>query len=397
MLLPRPTLPLPSLFKATIVCGLLAAALVLPNAAAAQTRTVPEDFFSMNWDVFLAAQHSQASQDAQFARMASSGVESVRAAFAWAYAQPQRHGPISFAVTDNIVELAVAHNLPLLPTVTFAPRWARQSSAAQSPPKYASDYAAYLTALIGRYGPSGSFWSEHPSLTAMPIRYWQIWNEENLQWQWTIPRGQDYAPQYVHLLQVSYRAVKQADPGARVVMGGVANNTPAILDHLYKHGIHGYFDVIDLHPYTTSAREVYRLVSASRAKMRAHGDGSKPLWVGELGLPASKGRDHSNNPVQTTDSGMAAFLKASYVDLIRGIHSLGVTRVYWYDWASGYKDKKGNFFDYAGLFQWRPNQSAKARPAYRTFLQLARQYEGCQKTSTAECAQPNPYGSAARR
>lgn len=374
---------------AALACALGSAA---PTLAQSSSSSVPDNFFAMNWDILLAAKHSPSSQNVQFGHMAAAGVEAVRALFIWSDAQPDKGGGYSFAQTDALVRLAAEHNLSLLPTVMYAPTWAAISSAPGAPPRHPADYAAYLTALIGRYGPGGSFWSDNPDLPAMPIRAWQVWNEENLGYQFSLHRGEDYGPIYARLLKVSYKAIKQADPGAQVVLGGIANDTPAIIEHLYKSGIHGYFDIVDIHPYTTTARGVYELTAETRAKMRANGDGRKPIWVGELGLPASKGRDNSKNLVQTTDKGMAKFLTGAYTELIHAIHSLGVARVYWYDWASQYKDKKGQFFDYAGLVQWRVGQVSKPRPAFKDYVELARKYEGCQKTTTAQCVQPsNPY------
>ena len=57
-----------------------------------------------------------------------------------------------------------------------APAWAARNPAVpSSPPRDPADYAAFLTALIGRYGPAGLFWQAHPELRPQPIRRWQIW------------------------------------------------------------------------------------------------------------------------------------------------------------------------------------------------------------------------------
>ena len=86
-------------------------------------------------------------------------------------------------------------------------------------PRRSAPYAAYLTALVGRYGPKGSFWRENPRIPKMPIRTWQIWNEPNLAYYWRQP----FAATYVSLLKVAHAAIKQADPGAKVVLGALTN------------------------------------------------------------------------------------------------------------------------------------------------------------------------------
>src|SRR5436305_1087415 len=275
----------------------------------------------------------------------------------------------------------VVTGLGVWPGVSEAPDWARQqANAPYSPPRDPRDYASYLTALIGRYGPSGSFWSEHPELPRLPIRAWQIWNEPHLGFQWTIPSGQDWASGYASLLATAYMAVKQADPGAQVVLAGLANESPGFLKKLEVAGIHGHFDVAAIHPYTRAPGGVLSLVRRFRSVMHRYHDGGRPLWVTELGLPASRGRAHSSNYLQTTDRGMASFLIHAYADLVAAFRSpaLRVQRAYWYTWASAYS---GNIFNFTGLFRYPAGGSPAAVPAYRAYVHAARRYEGCQKTA----------------
>ena len=104
------------------------------------------------------------------------------------------------------------------------------------------------------------------------------------------------------------------------------------------------------------------------------------------GLPASKGRDDSKNPLQTTDEGMADFLTTSMEKLIAGQSTpkVAVSRVYWYNWASVYCC--GDIFRYTGLRQYDPrNQSLRDKPAYSAFVESARRHQACVKTSTGTC------------
>jgi hypothetical protein len=41
-------------------------------------------------------------------------------------------------------------------------------------PKSNPPMASYMTALVDRYGPHGSFWSENPQLPRIPIRMWEL-------------------------------------------------------------------------------------------------------------------------------------------------------------------------------------------------------------------------------
>ena len=369
--------------------ALLVALIVLPLAAAsaAGARSVPQDFFGANWDGEMSLSAPPSLQEQQFQRMATSGVETARASFLWDMAQPNQNGPFDFTASDAVVQMGAEHGITILPVVILAPDWARATPDEPfSPPKNPSDYANYLTALIGRYGPTGTFWLEHPELPRLPIRAWQIWNEPHLQFQWTIPKGADFAPGYVALLKAAFNAVHAADPGAQVVLAGLANNSPRYLKRIYKAGARGFFDIAAIHPYTAKSSGVITLVERFRKVMNQFHDGGLPVWITELGLPASKGKVHSSNFLQTTAKGMARFLSKAYQLLVRKQRSslVRVSRVYWYTWASGYNQT--DIFRFTGLFRYRGGDSLTAQPAYSSYVQSAKRYEGCTKSDTGACS-----------
>lgn len=359
---------------------LLLLALAFPAAAGA--RSVPQGFYGMVYDGGVTSA-PPAVQDAQFARMARAGVESVRTVFSWSDAQPVQGGPADFSHTDQLVGDAAAHGIDLLPVVIYAPPWARQdSSLFNSPPADTAGYTAYLQALVARYGPSGSFWAEHPELPKRPLRTWQVWNEPQLHFQWNAP---GFAQGYGALLQASYKALKAADPGCRVVLAGATNLSWQIIAQLYKQGgIHGFFDVVAVHPYTATPAHVVRIVQLVRGVLRSHGDGRVPIWVTELGFPASKGKVRSNNTLQTTPRVATRRLTQTYNLLAsrRRDPSLLVGRVYWYTWASSYRGP--DIFSFSGLFRFN-GASFQPRLQLAAYAQSARKHEGCVKTAAGRC------------
>ena len=62
-----------------------------------------------------------------------------------------------------VVGDAARERITVLPTVLYTPQWdaVTTDNGVDYPREYAP-YAAYLTALIGRYGPKGSFWRDNP-------------------------------------------------------------------------------------------------------------------------------------------------------------------------------------------------------------------------------------------
>jgi hypothetical protein len=339
--------------------------------AAAQAR-VPATFFGTMWDGAIAQTAPQATQDREWERMATTGVRAGRATFEWVNIEPER-GKYDFTTSDRLVRLAATHDVELLPVVLYAPRWARENRTNfVSPPKRPADYARLMGTLVRRYGPDGSFWAANPKLPRRPLRAWHVWNEPHLDFQWDGRAGDDWAKDYGRLLRYAYRAVHRADPGARVVLAGLTNRSYVNLNHLYRRGhIRGSFDVAALHPYTTEPSGVVHLIRRFRAVMAHNGDARKPLWITELGLPASRGRFRTKSDLQTTDRGMARFLSRSYkaIAAARAKPATRVERAYWYTWASVYCCEQ---FRFSGLLHYDEDGGVRAMPALRALRATVR-------------------------
>jgi hypothetical protein len=366
------------------VAALVAVLLASPAPAAAQ-RDVPQSFYGVNYDADIALRATPQVQDGEWDLQARSGVETTRVVFSWNRTQPGQNSPPNFAETDAMVARAVRGGIDLLPVVIEAPEWAREDLVAyHSPPEHPQDMATYLVRLIERYGEKGTFWTQHPELPKRAIRNWQIWNEPHMRFQWDSRKP--WAPAYGRLLRVVYKAVKRADPGAKVVLAGMSNASWTFLAEAYKKGrIRGYYDVAALHPYTRKASGVITISRRFRTIMKRNRDGRKQLWITELGLPASKGKRDSRSLLQTTDEGMADFLTTSMEKIIayRRSRNVRVSRVYWYSWASTYTD---DIFRFTGLREYDPrNQTLRDKPAYAAFVESARRHQACVKNSSGAC------------
>jgi hypothetical protein len=348
-----------------LTAALATLALAAPAEAA---RNVPRGFYGVSYD----GEVRNASADVQaraWRQMAANGVESARAVFSWADAQPDEGGAFDFSATDRVVEDAAEHAVELVPIVMETPIWARKRITHWYPRRTAT-FAAYLDALVARYGPGGSFWTEHAEVPERPLRSWQIYNEPG--------RSKRYGP----LLRTAYAVVKDADPGADVVLAGLTGTEAGapwdILRYQYRRGgIAGYFDVAALHLYTGKAENVAEGVRLFRKVMKRRGDGRMPIWLTEFGITASKGRTtapRSQRTLRTTDAGMADFLEDAYRDLARDDRRLGLTRAYWYTWASSYEEGAG-IFRFAGLNRFADGRF-EAKPALASYRRSARRDQG---------------------
>jgi hypothetical protein len=326
--------------------------------------------------------------------MASSGVENLRFVANWSYAQPypswaevpasQKSDfvdaggvPTRFDRLDEIVAAAAQHRLSLLPTVLYAPGWdaAPVSDTSYPQPSSVIPYANFLTALIHRYGPDGTFWHTHSP--RVPIRSWQIWNEPNLSVFWP---QQPFVSGYVALLAAAHAAIKAADPGARVVLAGMPNYSWRSLQQIYAvPGAARLFDVVAVHPYTHDPAGVITILRKIRHVMDASGDRRKPLIADEVSWPSSLGQTPHNDGYDfaTTQRGQARNIAALLPMLARDRHQLGLLGFDYYDWA-GAEQRGGRVFDFAGLFRFTPS-GLVAKPAFHAFRRAALAMEGCRR------------------
>jgi hypothetical protein len=343
-----------------LTAALAALAFAAPVAAA---QPVPKGFYGVSYSGPLRDAPDEV-QAAAWSRMAANGVESARTVFSWAGGEKTADGGFDFDLTDRQVASAAEARIELLPIVMETPLWARAREANWWPER-ARDLGDYMTALVGRYGPDGSFWAERPELPERPIRRWQIWNEPGP------------SKHYMPLLRAAYRHVKDADPGAKIVLAGLTGTfegTPwDVLRYQYRHGIKRWFDIAALHLYTGKAENVAKGVRLFRRVMKHNGDRRKPVWLTEFGITASKGRTTApsyQRTLQTTDGGMATFLEDAYRSLARKHQRLRLARAYWYTWASSY-EPGADIFEFAGLNRYADEQ-LDARPALATYRSIAR-------------------------
>jgi hypothetical protein len=343
------------------------AALCLPAGAAAK---VPRDFFGVMANGPLDA--PTFALDAESAAMRSAGVGTERMEIAWDLVEPKK-GQYDFALTDRKVLAAARARLDVLGLIVRSPAWAaRHPGQPFSSPRDPDDYAAFAKVLVARYGPKGSLWAAHPEVTARPVRAWQVWNEPNLAVYWT---EQPFMRGYARLLNAAHAAIKRADPGATVVMAGLANFSWRDLSRLFdKGGAKLRFDAAAVHPFSGRPSNAVKIVRLNRAVLNRNGSKSKPIWLTELTWSSAKGKKAKlTKDWETTEAGQALRLTQAYRLLVRARRALRLERVYWYTWVSIDRDSP-NSFDYSGLRTQRPDGSVVDKPAARAFRAVVKRY-----------------------
>lgn len=354
------------------VLSLLAALLVLVPAAA-QARTVPPGFFGVMADGVLMTR-DDASFAHELALMRANGVESIRPVVYWADMQPERGGPVITVSLDRLIGEAARNGISVLPVVLRAPAWARvEPGNFASPPRDPEDFAAFMRSLIARYGPQGSYWTEHPEIPKRPQRDWQVWNEPNLNRYWSSP--QPFPRAFARMMRVVYPAIKRADPGARVVLAGFGNDSWNALRRAYRGGLTGrLYDVFGVHPFSGRVANVLKIVRLNRRELTRHGDAGKPMVISEITWPSARGTPATvTTGFETTEAGQARNLTAAYRAFMANRRRWNLIGAYWSTWLTADAGST-NSFDWSGLRKLDPADPAGEpidKPALRAFRDLA--------------------------
>ena len=190
------------------------------------------------------------------------GVSIVRVEFPWPLIEPQR-GVFDWTRADAIVLAAGSHNVQLQPVLVYTPAWSDSGGMTLAPGN--GDYAAFVSAVVGRY---------HTT-----IHYWELWNEPDGSHYWNSGE-QAYVSS---VLIPGYRAAKSADPQAQVILGGPASPDAQWLNGVYTYGGGNSFDIMAFHDYGGGTSELTD-ASAVEGVLSAHGQASKPIWLGEYGV-----------------------------------------------------------------------------------------------------------------
>jgi hypothetical protein len=398
--------------RAALVAGVLilvalitlgpAGATARPSAAAPPQRTstspsvpaaVPAGFVGVDVDGPVFGQDDTIDFDRQVGTMVANGIESVRVAFNWAAAEPYESWskvptvdrdeytnvggkPFLFTQTDAVVGAAAQHGVTVLPTVLYTPSWDAKNNK-QGPintPQRTGPYGAYLTALIGRYGPHGSFWKANPQIHRLPIRSWQIWNEENLTYYWPQP----FASSYVALLRTAHAAVRKADPGAKVVLGALTNLAWKSIGQIYSiGGARNLFDIAAVNGFTKLPADVILYMRFMRNAMIHFKDGQKPLLATEISWPSAQGKSHQKFDFDTTQAGQARNIAALLPMIGASYKSLRLAGFYYYTWM-GDEGDRSLAFNFAGLLRF-DNNKVIVKPALGAFRQAALALEHCKR------------------
>ncbi len=153
------------------------------------------------------------------------GMRWVKQQLRWAQVEPER-GQINWRLLDFVMPSAQKFGIKMLLSIVTAPEWAREPDAflgRHGPPADPQTFADFVAAILKRFPGQ--------------IHAIEVWNEQNLDRQWTSAHGLN-AEKYVELLRATYKTVKALEPGIIVISGalsptGVDDGVSAVDDFKY--------------------------------------------------------------------------------------------------------------------------------------------------------------------
>ncbi len=222
-----------------------------------------------------------------------------------------------------------------------------------------------------RSGPGRASSPRSPSATEPSIDRWQIWNEGNFKRYWKPkPSPRDYA----ELLRLSAQTLRAADPGAEILLGGVAPVRRGMLpweflERLYRvPRVERWFDTVALHPYSPKLFGVEFQIRQALDEIESAGDRGARVRITELGW-ASEGP--AADPMTKGREGQAKMLTRSFQLLLRHRRAWRIEGVDWHsfqDVAPDAGEPVCSFCPGSGLV----TAGREPKPAWDAFGEFAR-------------------------
>ncbi len=290
-MLPPRRISEPRLSPALALAAVLATLLLIAMPAPAARASVAADWAGVNAQ-WLFPSLPRSAWGVHADAMQASGVKVVRLDAEWRRVEPVAPGAglhiYRWDFYDDVVATLAARGIRWYPIVDYSAPWSGLAAGQwRTPPASPAEYAEYAAALARRYGPGGRFWVAHPELPALPVREWEIWNEENGAYFW--PPAADPAA-YADLYLAARQALHAVDPGARVVVGGLlARGSGAFVQGMLtaRPELRDAIDAVGLHSYGNTVAQAISTMVDLRNWMVYLGLGAVPIEVTEVGWTTS--------------------------------------------------------------------------------------------------------------
>ncbi|MGO9961446.1 MAG: hypothetical protein ACLP50_36645 [Solirubrobacteraceae bacterium] len=331
------------------VIGLLAAAvllLALVVGDAAAKPLVPDN--PLGAHSMLYSDTPLAFKAQMFSQAAAMDVSEIRVDLDLSAVYSSPGAAPDFSTVDQYMSLAAAYHLRVLANITTMPWWLAdcQTPAEAAAASYecgTNEPVAYAQ-LVGAIAAHAKGYVDD----------YELINEPDGSWAWSgTPR------QYAWMLSDVYQAVHQADPGARVMFGGLMANDGWIQQVFATPGANAAhsFDIANVHIRALMPQLAPDLASWRKLFARYGFDGL--IWVTEHGYPSDPAYQYDPSYRGTTPQNgldeQAAYLRASVPTLI----TAGAAKVFITE-----RDNLGGAFASEGVVSGQVSDPIADQPSY---------------------------------
>jgi hypothetical protein len=206
------------------------ASAIAASPSMATSVRVPADYYGINYHRMNL--DAPSVRDLVLNAIAAHGFDQVRFTIPWVDIEPEapEAGVHSYhyIFPDQLVASLAQRGLTGQITFWKTPGWNLEhpggvgslqcANVKSQAPKDLQAYGLAAAAVVKRYGPSGTFWTENPGLPFRPIRVFEVWNEPNLRGSWCPAVEPD---RYARMLLMAAKQIHAADPEVKVVSGGI--------------------------------------------------------------------------------------------------------------------------------------------------------------------------------
>ena len=210
-------------------------------------------------------------------------------------------------INDQTALFAAEKGYHLVPVISLGKISMNNTVPIDQIPQTIVEWRNQVVKMVERYGPNGSLWKENPRVKALPIRYWEIWNEPNIEFL-NPPAGMTRIQLYAEVLKAASEEIRKLDPGAIIIAfntaGGVSTGLPSPDGYAAQVQYFGWrrfiketsqitgvscYDAIGLHPYTMpmgpEAGGVVKGLELLKAVTTEQNSDKKQIWYTEVGYP----------------------------------------------------------------------------------------------------------------
>jgi len=210
-------------------------------------------------------------------KVTEAGIQWIRIDLYWNHIESEK-GVFNFSEIDRIVDYSMANGLSILGVLSGSPGWSNGGKGVNYPSDHREDWEFFITRAVSRYKDR--------------IRYWNIWNEPNVE--------KFYAPGKASFVEEVFlpaaRIIREESPGSFIVGPELAHLEgqgsewyfwmkyilvecapfiDVVSHHIYKNtGVYAIFESLEMgENITPSVKEV----------VDDAGFSSAPFWITETG------------------------------------------------------------------------------------------------------------------